>query len=289
MHYIIYIDVYFFVNFFMNTLLLKLLCRSEGRKGRRIPFAAFVGGILSSFFMVIGQQNPFLIGMAWIHGLIGWVMVRIVFDCKGMRRQLRLVLRLFLLEILVGGILNWFLLNKNGSIRSDEKTVVGLMPMVATAIAAVLFLWEVMKEYRREKQIRSHLYPVKLCHEEKEVDVIALLDTGNHLREPVTGKPVVVVEKCVADKLLGESEVAGMMMVLSSTSLGAISMEPVKLIPFHSLGNRHGMMPGRIIEKMVINKEQEEEIFEKVLIGIMGEELSGDGTYQMILHEAYGK
>ena len=66
-----------------------------------------------------------------------------------------------------------------------------------------------------------------------------------------------------------------------------IPVNPVKLIPFHSLGEQHGVMPGVLIDKMVVQKEQEERIYEKVQIGIMEEILSGEELYQVILHEEY--
>ncbi len=290
MYYIIYIDVYFFVNFFMNILLLYLLCKSEGERTGYIPLAAFFGGTLSCLFVVFIPQELSFNWILWVNGVLDWLMVCIVFRGRSIKRRFRLLMRFGLLEILLGGILKWMLVEQNEPLNPmNESQDIRMLSVIASGTVAVWVLLKVIGDGQKEKQVRNHLYPVKLCHAGKEVEAIALLDTGNHLREPVTGKPVVVVESCVAGKLLGEMETARMMSCVNGVVLEKTVEDSIKLIPFHSLGKSHGIMPGRTIEKMILYEDADEKICEKVLIGIMGEELSGDGLYQIILHEAYIK
>ena len=294
MHYIIYIDVYFLVNFLMNGLLLRLLDWSIGngtdyiekKKAVKMAGGAFLGSILTCFSMLVITKWRFVICPVLIHGLIGWSMIRITFAVRGIKNQLKLLLRLSLLQILAGGILNLLFFRSTYGKTSYDDYGLGVLPMVAAGLGVAILLREVLKDNKREKRILCHLYGVKFYHRGKEIEGTAFLDTGNHLREPFTGKAVVVIEKELAKKLLGQREILSIM-AYANGKTDYIPVNPVKLIPFHSLGEQHGVMPGVLIDKMVVQKEQEERIYEKVQIGIMEEILSGEELYQVILHEEY--
>ena len=280
----------------MNGLLLRLLDWSIGngtadtkkKKAVRMTGGAFLGSILTCFSILMMTKWTFLMWPVWIHGLIGWSMIRVTFAVRGIRNQLRLLLRLSLLQILAGGILNLLFFRSAYGKTPYNDYGLGLLPMVAAGLGVVILLREVLKDNKREKKILCHLYGVKFYHRGKEIEGIAFLDTGNHLREPFTGKAVVVIEKELAKKLLGQMEVLSIM-AYADGKPDHIPVNPVKLIPFHSLGEQHGVMPGVLIDKMVVQKEQEERIYEKVQIGIMEEILSGEELYQVILHEEYVK
>ena len=66
-----------------------------------------------------------------------------------------------------------------------------------------------------------------------------MIDTGNYLKEPVSGKPVVLIAKGAA-KNLGDFGSPGSPKSPENTK----SRERYRLIPFHSVGNRNGMLEG---------------------------------------------
>ena len=237
--------------------------------------------------MLVMKKWTFLTQPVLFHGAIGWIMIRVTFGVRGIRNRLKLLIRLGLLQILAGGILNLFFFQREYGKASYTDYSLGFVPMVAAGIGVTILLKEVLKDSKREKQILCHLYGVKFYHRGRQIEGIALLDTGNHLREPFTGKAVVVIEKELAKKLLGQTEVLSIMAYADGKKSDYIPVNPVKLIPFHSLGEQHGVMPGVLIDKMIIQNEREERSYEKVQIGIMGEVFSGEDLYQVILHEEY--
>ncbi|MBR7157802.1 MAG: sigma-E processing peptidase SpoIIGA [Bacteroidales bacterium] len=281
----------------MNGLLLSLLHWSMERetayaKGKvivKIAGGAFGGSILACLFMVMMTKRKFFMQPVLIHALTGLIMVRITFPVRGFKNQLKLLVRLSLIEILMGGILNLFLFRREYGEPSYGADRLGCVPVIAAGIGVVVWLREILKDARREKQIVRHLYGVKFYHRGRVVEGTALLDTGNHLREPVTGKAVVIIEKELAKKLLGQMEVLSIMAFADGRKISCIPVNPVKMIPFHSLGEKNGIMPGVLIDKMAIQKERDERIYEKVQIGIMEDFFSGEDLYQVILHEEYIK
>ena len=295
MYYIIYIDVYFLVNFLLNGLLLCLLKWCEDGDGSwfekknigRILSGAALGGILSCLALPLLSEHPFWVGNIGINVIVSWFMLRTAFGTSKVREQVQKVIRFVLMEILVSGMLQLLLFPADFSGNGKPKEGIGAGTVLVTVGIIVLILGEIRKEEKRKRQIQSHLYTVRFAHKGKEAEEVALLDTGNHLKDPVTGRGVVIVQAQLARKLLGELETARIMAVAKGKTLDYLPENPVKLIPFHSLGQLHGMMSGILVEQMTVYTEQGEKIHKKVQIGIMEEGLSGEQLYGVILHECY--
>ena len=59
--------------------------------------------------------------------------------------------------------------------------------------------------------------------------------------------------------------------------------ERYKLIPYHSIGRKNGMLEGYEVDQVEIWGIEEKKQLEHVIIAVCREELSGTGSYQMIL------
>ena len=101
----------------------------------------------------------------------------------------------------------------------------------------------------------------------KQCKLRALVDSGNGLTEPISKKPVSIVEEAALEsyrKLFCE--------------------EKFRLVPFHSVGREHGMLEAYFIEKMEIRNEGENIIVQNPIIAITKERISVNGNYHMILN-----
>jgi len=80
---------------------------------------------------------------------------------------------------------------------------------------------------------------VELRHQGKKVCITALQDTGNTLRDPITGQAVLVVDADIATRLTGlsEEQLRKPVEVMASGSKRGL-----RLLPYHSVGNPNGMM-----------------------------------------------
>ena len=98
------------------------------------------------------------------------------------------------------------------------------------------------------------------------VEVMALIDTGNGLTEPISKKPVAILEENEWKKL-------------------KIWMKPekYKIIPYHSIGKERGMLEGYEIDALEIKSDAGDKRFDKVIIAIFKGKISQKGSYQMIL------
>jgi hypothetical protein len=80
--------------------------------------------------------------------------------------------------------------------------------------------------------------------------VVALRDTGNGLRDPITGESVLVVSGGVGKKLVGLSqyEIQNPLETMVKSPLPGL-----RLIPYRSVGNPGGMLLALPVEHCVMN------------------------------------
>lgn len=116
------------------------------------------------------------------------------------------------------------------------------------------------------------VYPVTLIDDEMEIQMLALLDTGNGLIEPISKKPVCLVGKNVFEENKAKEG-------------GRKEFQPQKfrIIPYHSVGKEKGILSGYEMDRLIIDTDERKVIIEKPMIGISEVPVSGNDSYQMIL------
>ena len=97
--------------------------------------------------------------------------------------------------------------------------------------------------FRRNKTLGIKI--LKIVLSDKVCEVSALSDTGNLLKDPITGTPVVIAEKKHLEKLFPK----GMPDIENITD----SNVKLRLIPYSSLGNDAGVMTGFIPDELSID------------------------------------
>ena len=129
----------------------------------------------------------------------------------------------------------------------------------------VIGIWKFLLYLQR---MNKYQYTVTVYASGESCTIHALLDTGNSLCDPVTGKPVCILGKRQAGEILKEKE-----------------LQTLRYIPYCSVGTEKGVLPVIRAEKMCIHTGQECWV-EKPLIGICEEDSFTNGEYQMILNPA---
>lgn len=97
---------------------------------------------------------------------------------------------------------------------------------------------------------RRVFIPVELTYGNQTVRVTALRDTGNTLRDPVTGKQVLVVSADVAQKLTGLTQTA-----LSDPVRTMGTVPGLRLIPYQTVGNTGFLLALRIPNAKIGNRQ----------------------------------
>lgn len=122
---------------------------------------------------------------------------------------------------------------------------------------------------RKEKDTVS----VELQWEGKQERVLALRDTGNGLRDPVTGEQVLVVGPQVAGRLLGLSK---LQLERPVQTLLQRPLPGLRLIPYRAVGGRGMMLALRLPQVRIGNVRQ------SALVAFASEGLDGKESFEAL-------
>lgn len=258
MQYEVYADSLLFLNFVMNLYLLipvnqSLLERSN--PGRLLAGAAV--GAVSYFLPFVLPGDPWFKILAGM-GLGTAGMIFIAFPVKSLSGFLRILEKLLIYSFFLGGLL-LFLIHR---LSLKYGTVINIYGVMGAGAAGFLLLSHFLQKRKKSPLCRATL----ICGEE-QMKVAALVDSGNSLIEPVSGKPVSIIEKEVFDELWkGEENL-------------------FRAIPYHSIGKKRGILQGYLLPELLIEADGETKVCREVYVAV-SEEMCSKNSVKMILHPA---
>jgi hypothetical protein len=113
------------------------------------------------------------------------------------------------------------------------------------------------------------VYKVILRNNDNTYEAKALYDTGNLLTEPITGKPVSIIESNPQVRIWIKE-----------------TPEKYKAIPYKSVGNDQGILEGMEIEQLIIHYDNTKAVKDNPIIAIYDGKLSKDDNFNMILNHS---
>lgn len=292
MFYVVYIDVLFLVNFFMDFIVLTLtgnFMRLRAGIVRRIfgaAFGAFCYCIMLYLpweYRVWGSRIELLAGAC----IVG----KLVFSLKGLKKLAQFLLifhaTAFFLEGTVTAVYHYTKLGYY--IRKIAKGDLYAQIMAGALTGMVLFSCLLMKMtvscIRKRQSESKRYYEVEFLKGSRRKKAVALLDTGNQLKEPVSGKPVVLADMTFVGELLDEATQKAVREFYKTGDMQTVMGENVRmrLIPYHSVGRKHGVLAAVIFDSLTI--QMEKTVMEKtgVCVAITEEPVAARGGYQVIM------
>ena len=91
--------------------------------------------------------------------------------------------------------------------------------------------------------------PVELCYNGKKLRLLALRDTGNMLRDPISGQSVLVVDAAAGETLLGLNLAQ---LADPITAVASACVPGLRLLPYRSIGSPQGMLAAIRLENTKI-------------------------------------
>ncbi len=242
---VVYIDRVFFLNFVLDYLLLLMTARLAGQPLRRIRFAvcAICG---AGYAVVVFLPQLQILGNPAAKIAVGIVLSLVAFWCE--KRRLKLVALFFLLSGAMAGLVLAIGLIVGAPQQYAQKIYYAQIswPMLlCTAVLMMLLMHLVFQQGARHG--RGEIMPITVCINGRKTEIRALHDTGNTLRDPINGRPVLVLEQSALNDLWTEE----MRIVLFSKSAPEEKMaqlyqmhESIRftLLPFRSVGTPSGLL-----------------------------------------------
>jgi len=191
----IYLDLIFLLNFFLDFILFLSVSVILKRNASiiRIIFGALIGMItMISLFINIGSLTLFFIKF-----IMSILMCLISFSYKNIKYTINNIIYLYIVSILLGGFL-YFIndsvsLSKVGPIFINNGVSINLF-IVLLISPIVLYLY--IKQIRILKEEISRKYNVSITFlNNKTINIIGFLDTGNNLYDPYKKRPILVINR----------------------------------------------------------------------------------------------
>ncbi len=255
MYYEFYIDQFFLEHLLTGYLLIATAAFLGRQKlpRKRVMAAGAANAAVMTALVCLGLPEWYFSGM-----LLAGV---VLFAGKGRGEFLKGLFFLLLTSVCFGGVL---------------EVLTGLLgfPLMAGAVFAVFLLRAAGRFLTKQKALSDSLVTVRLQWEERTETLRGMIDTGNCLEEPLTGRPVSIVDAVPARRLLGETweERRGFY-----------------LIPFHSVGTGKGWMQGVTIDRMTVELSEGTAVIKRPVLAIYDGQVSAGGRFQVILHPLHAR
>lgn len=256
MYYELYVDVLFLVNFMMDYLLLLLVRKMLKCTATHIHIClgALAGAGLTCVILILPIPYGWL-KFILFYLLVNTCMIVVGLKIKQISSFVKAMILLYIGAFLMGGIM--------GYVRQYIKVGSLFFGVAILGYYVAVGIWNFITYLQK---VHCYICSVELYMGETICRVTGLIDTGNSLTDPVTGKPVCILDRETA-----------------KTFLGAVNMGELRYIPYRSIGKEDGVLMAVQIDKMYVQGKSGQWI-PKPLIAISEEQISGTGEYQMILN-----
>lgn len=249
-----YLDLVVLLNFLVDYLLLLGTNRLSGfpSSWKRLFLASALGGVYAGACMLPGFH--FLGNLLWrIVSLAGIAVIAFGWNRSAGKRCAVFVL----LSMALGGL----------AMSLGKANI----PALILASGGMWLLCRLSFDCGIGQQA---YVPIQLTYAKNTMNIIALRDTGNTLRDPITGEQVMVVSGEVAEKLIG---------LTSSqlrTPLETLAMRPVpglRLIPYSAVGQGGSMLLAMRLENVKIGSQ-----VQSTIVAFAPEGLGKGSMYQAL-------
>ncbi len=255
MNYELYVDVWFLTNFTMDSAALWIAGKLMKQRIRafRLFLGSFAGTVVSMLLFFIWDDYTWY--QICVHFLVNPGMVFLCYRSRKKKEFLGQCAVTYLAFILLGGAMEWMMQNGAEGVQ--------LIWYLLGALLLLAALEKVLGFLKREKET---IYDLLLITGEGNISVKGFYDTGNLLMDPLVGRPVHIIKK----EILKEQILQGKL--------------PVRLIPYHSLGQESGLLEAVTLEGMYIMRENHPLYLKKPVFGMAEERLFQNDRCDVILN-----
>lgn len=264
----VYLDVNFMVNFSMDYLFFQIINQAVHKNIRRtrIALTSLFGGAVGVFYTLIDieltrsqmiSKGISMLIKLFIMAVSFEILYFMAFGREGWKEKLRSIGYFLLILFLYAGFHSLIL-------RGSQSTILLLM------ITGFLFLMLLPVFFGAVNGMKEEINDfVQVSFELSGTRIIGkgFIDSGNHLREPVSQSPVCIVEKSWLEKFLPEEEIGH----IFSTE-----------VEYHSLGSPQGKLMAAGLKELAIKQKGRTSLYHDIFLAVYPGTLSSD--FQILLN-----
>lgn len=283
----IYLDVILLENILMNYIIVfatGLIVKVKIRQLNLI-LASLIGAVYAvlSYLTAMPIYSNFVLKL-----VLSICMVYVAFRSKNVKALLKHLLIFYLTSFAFGGCAFALLyyvrpqdiLMKNGVYIGTYPLKIALLGgLIGFGVVNIAF--KIIKNRISKKDMFCE---VEINFQNKVSRIKAMIDTGNLLKDPITGTNVIVVESEELENIIPKE----VLKKINNLVTGEIQdnqeemqeyLARVRMIPFSSLGKQNGMLVGFKPDNIVVKCEDVEQEMNKIIVGIYDKKLSKTNDY----------
>lgn len=262
----IYLDIVFLENALMNYIILYATGFVQKRKMKN--FKLLISSVLGALYAIISYLKIIPIySTFFMKILLSIIMIYVAFNNQNIKQILKNLLMFYLASFVIGGCaLALLYMISPQRVSFVNGVLVGTYPMKVTLIAGLVGFLIIQCTFslnKRQMKIKDLLCDLEVSINNKKVKMKGYIDSGNTLKDPLSKKPVIIVEKEVMEQIIEVDKLMG----------GDENLK-IRLIPFKSIGKQNGMLIGIRPEYVKIKYNENQIITKKVIIGIYDKKIS---------------
>ena len=286
----VYIDIILLENLCMNYIILFATAYIMKIKIShiRIIASSSIGAVYS--IMLYMQILP-IYSSIFMKIILSVAMVYISYAPKTVKIAIKQLIIFYLISFAFGGCafaLLYFV--KPQDIFIKNGVYIGTYPLKIALLGGIvgfIITYIAFKIIKNKATKEEMIYKLKIKINDKTVEVNALLDTGNKLKDPITLVPVIVIEKQKLYNFLPEEILENIDKIIGGDSDKLIEenikyMSKFRVIPYNSIGKQNGLMLGFKADEVKIIIDEEKRTIKNTIIGIFNQSFNSQ-TYSALI------
>lgn len=282
-----YIDILFVTNLIIDAMIFLsasiLLKRSV--KWWRLTIAAATGAAYSCFAYLCSLPQA-LLSVLSVALYVGCTYI--LFGRGTVRSLIKNSLITLLCAAIYGGVafLLYFFTGAGSVAAFNNNTLyidIPIFILLCFSFGAFGAIWVFSKlaEYLSPK---NSIADVKICFGENEVSGKGFVDTGNSLRDQLTGGSVIVCEY----KLIRDILPQGVRSYLKSSDISGVDnieaewQPKIRLVGYSTIADK-GLLPGLKSDSVKVNQSGKEILSKNTVVAVVDKSLSENGQYNILL------
>jgi len=314
----VYVDLVFLSNFVIDAALIQATAWTRRIRVKlwRVAVASALG---AAYVLVLFMPEAQILFTFFVKVCVSLIMVWISFGFGSLQHYVRNLAAFYVVHFAAAGTLfavHYMLLDSVEVLRGlafaqsgglQFSLQVGLALIIFGIPAGVWLFRSVVATASQSVRILHYQADVEVIIGEHAIHCRGLIDTGNRLYEPLTRTPVMVMHTDVWRKLLPEAWIEAVrqgkadrileeqapIQHLEGEAVPKSVLDPahqemmarIRFVPYRGIQQGTQFMLAIKPDRVTVTQDGAEPITtRKALIGLKGDAISSDGTYQAIIH-----
>ncbi|WP_326908308.1 sigma-E processing peptidase SpoIIGA [Sedimentibacter sp. MB31-C6] len=276
-----YIEYIFAENFLIDFILLYITGKLIKRKivYKRLIVASILGAIYVILTAFIGKEfmTYFIVKFS-----VSILMIMVAYDSKSLITNIKVIICFYIVTIIMVGIITSLYY-----LTFDRLTVnIIILSMFTGYVALRIFFSEIKSRMNKSNYMRK--VTIKLNNKIKTLT--AFIDTGNELVDPITGKPVIIVNIECLSEMLGEEVKKEILDFYNDSEknyrnlfLEKNSKLRIRVVKYNTISSEKEQMVCVVPDDITILSNDKNIINADAIIGIYPQKISKNEDYEALL------